>query len=111
LQRVYSFLDWNGWSGERVVLRPDTTVAVARWYGDQPNPGVERISYVQPVFRFAPEGEREAWQCGVELFGSRENADAELLTLAKVFLSKLGFEDLTVDLAHAGLARAAFAAA
>lgn len=111
LERVYSFLDWNGWSGERVVLRPDTTVAVARWYGDQPEGAVERISYVQPVFRFAPEGEREVWQCGVELFGSAEGSDAEVLTLAQRVLASLGVEDLSVELAHAGLARAAFAAA
>jgi histidyl-tRNA synthetase len=111
LERVYSFLDWNGWSGERVVLRPDTTVAVARWYGDLPSPAVERVSYVQPVFRFAPEGEREVWQCGVELFGDAEGADAEVLTLAREFLRTVGFDDVSVELAHAGLARAAFAAA
>ena len=32
LDRVYSFLDWDGWSGERVVLRPDSTIPVARLY-------------------------------------------------------------------------------
>lgn len=115
LDRVYSFLDWDGWSGERVVLRPDTTVAVARWYGDQRDPGVERVSYVQPVFRFAAEGDREVWQFGVELFGAAPNngdvADAELLTLARTFLASVGLEDVTCELAHAGLARAAFAAA
>ncbi len=112
LDRVYSFLDWDGWSGERVVLRPDTTVAVARWYGDQRDPGVERVSYVQPVFRFAAEGDREVWQCGVELFGAASDvADAELLALAREFLAAVGLEDVTCELAHAGLARAAFAAA
>ena len=28
LGRVYSFLDWDGWTGERVVLRPDSTIPV-----------------------------------------------------------------------------------
>ncbi len=32
LGKVYSFLDWDGWSGERVVLRPDATIPVARAY-------------------------------------------------------------------------------
>ncbi|HIE17777.1 MAG TPA: ATP phosphoribosyltransferase regulatory subunit, partial [Dehalococcoidia bacterium] len=32
LSKVYSFLDWDGWSGERVVLRPDGTIPVARLY-------------------------------------------------------------------------------
>ncbi|MCK9485125.1 MAG: ATP phosphoribosyltransferase regulatory subunit [Dehalococcoidia bacterium] len=112
LDRVYSFLDWDGWSGERVVLRPDTTVAVARWYGDLRDPGVERVSYAQPVFRFAAEGDREVWQFGVELFGAASDvADAELLTLAQAFLDALGLADVTCEVAHAGLARAAFAAA
>jgi histidyl-tRNA synthetase len=32
LRRVYSFLDWDGWSGERVVLKPDGTIPAARFY-------------------------------------------------------------------------------
>src|SRR4030043_72052 len=32
LGKVYSFLDWDGWSGERVVLRPDATIPVARLF-------------------------------------------------------------------------------
>ncbi|MFA7249677.1 MAG: ATP phosphoribosyltransferase regulatory subunit [Dehalococcoidia bacterium] len=112
LDRVYSFLDWDGWSGERVVLRPDATVAVARWYGEQSAGTEQRVAYVQPVYRFAPEGDREVWQCGVELFGAAAaTADAELLLLAHDTLSALGIEQVTCDLAHAGLVRAAFAAA
>ncbi|HET8944012.1 MAG TPA: ATP phosphoribosyltransferase regulatory subunit, partial [Dehalococcoidia bacterium] len=34
LGRVYSFLDWDGWTGERVVLRPDSTIPVARLYAE-----------------------------------------------------------------------------
>ncbi len=116
LDRVYSFLDWDGWSGERVVLRPDATVAVARWYGEQ---GAQRgaasearVSYVQPVYRFAAEGDREVWQCGVELFGvSAPTADTELLLLAQSTLAAMGIADVTCDLAHAGLVRTAFAEA
>ncbi len=112
LDRVYSFLDWDGWSGERVVLRPDATVAVARWYGEQGAGAEQRVSYVQPVYRFAAEGDREVWQCGVELFGaSAATADAELLLLARNTLAALGIGEVTCDLAHAGLVRAAFASA
>ena len=115
LDRVYSFLDWDGWSGERVVLRPDATVAVARWYGEQGRgaaPAEARVSYVQPVYRFAAEGDREVWQCGVELFGAAAaTADAELLLLARETLAALGIANVTCDLAHAGLVRTAFAAA
>ena len=120
LDRVYSFLDWDGWSGERVVLRPDTTVAVARWYAEQSagqaGAGERRVAYVQPVYRFAPtnggEGEREVWQCGVELFGApAATADGELLLLARDFLGTLGLGPLSCELAHAGVVRAVFAAA
>ena len=112
LDRVYSFLDWDGWSGERVVLRPDGTVAVARWYGEQGGGAEQRVAYVQPVYRFAAEGDREVWQCGVELFGAAAaQADAELLLLARDTLAALGIANVTCDLAHASLVRAAFAAA
>ena len=116
LDRVYSFLDWDGWSGERVVLRPDATVAVARWYGEQASgeqgSGEQRVAYVQPVYRFAPDGDREVWQCGVELFGvPAPQADVELLLLARDTLAAIGIGNVTCDLAHAGLVRAAFVAA
>ena len=112
LDRVYSFLDWDGWSGERVVLRPDATVAVARWYSEQGGGGVQRVSYVQPVYRFAADGDREVWQCGVELFGAgASTADAELLLLARDTLVAMGIGTVTCELAHAGLVRLAFAAA
>ena len=115
LERVYSFLDWDGWSGERIVLRPDATVAAARWYVDAARagaPSTARVAYVAPVYRFAVDGDREVWQCGVELFGpAAAEGDAELLGLAATFIRGLGATDATVDLAHAGLVRAAFAAA
>ena len=111
LDRVYSFLDWDGWSGERVVLRPDATVAVARWYAEQGAPAVRRVAYVQPSYRFAAEGEREVWQCGAELFGApAAEADGELLLLARDFLAALGLGPLGCELAHAGIVRAIFAA-
>jgi histidyl-tRNA synthetase len=120
LDRVYSFLDWDGWSGERVVLRPDTTVPAARWYAERWQDSAEpaRLSYVQPVYRFVPpardEGDRdrEQWQCGVELFGlGAPHADIELLLLARDFLQAVGLSDLRFEIAHAGLIRMALAAA
>src|SRR3989337_1586303 len=39
LGRVYSFLDWDGWSGERVVMRPDSTIPSARLYGEDLDAG------------------------------------------------------------------------
>jgi len=113
LDRAYSFLDWDGWSGERVVLRPDATVPAARWFAGSDR-AEARVSYVEPVYRFEPgdDADRELWQCGVELFGpAAVDGDPELLRVALDLLKTLGLGDLRVDLAHAGLVRAVLAAA
>lgn len=112
LDRAYSFVDWDGWSGERVVLRPDATVPAARWFGNSSR-SEARVSYVEPVYRFEPgDADRELWQCGVELFGpGAAEGDPELLRMALELLTALGLEDLRVDLAHAGLIRAVLASA
>ena len=78
LDRVYSFLDWDGWSGERVVLRPDTTVPAARWYAERWQTPSEpaRLCYVQPVYRFVPPADgdylvRVASRESIVTFGPR----------------------------------------
>lgn len=113
LGRVYSFLDWDGWSGERVVLRPDSTIPAARLYAESLDGGrVAKLFYVQNVFRFA-EGDdsREDWQCGVELIGeSQPHGDIELVLLAREVLGRLGIE-ADVRLSHPGLVRAVLARA
>ncbi len=53
LSQVYSFLDWDGWSGERVVLRPDSTIPAARLYIDNLPPLQKaRLYYIQNIFIF-----------------------------------------------------------
>ena len=67
LGKVYSFLDWDGWSGERVVLRPDGTIPVARLYIDSmADKGMAKLHYVTNTFIFEETGKktRERWQCG-----------------------------------------------
>jgi histidyl-tRNA synthetase len=84
LNKVYSFLDWDGWSGERVVLRPDGT-----------------------IFEETGKERRERWQCGAELIGAGSPAaDIELLLIAVEILRSLGLKDIQVKLSHAGLIRA-----
>jgi histidyl-tRNA synthetase len=113
LGRVYSFLDWDGWSGERVVLRPDSTIPVARLYID--SLGREKLTklfYVANTFIFEATGEktRERWQCGVELIGvSSPSADVELVMLALGVLKRLKIDGVKLKLSHAGLIRALLA--
>jgi histidyl-tRNA synthetase len=114
LDRVYSFLDWDGWSGERVVLRPDSTIPAARLYAERLDGGrVAKLFYSQNIFRFTDDGSsREEWQCGVELIGDTgASGDVELVLLALEALRPLGLPALTVRLSHAGIVRAVLAAA
>lgn len=109
LGRVYSFLDWDGWSGERVVLRPDVTIPVARFYIESvKNNELAKLFYVANVFIFEETGEktRERWQCGAELIGAgSSSADVELIALALEILKRLGLDGVKVRLSHAGLIR------
>lgn len=108
LDRVYSFLDWDGWSGERVVLRPDSTIPAARLYTEQLVDGeLAKLFYVQNVFRFEQgDASREDWQCGVELIGdSQPHGDVELILMACEVLQQLGLT-AQVKLSAPGLLRA-----
>ena len=110
LRKVYSFLDWDGWSGERVVLRPDGTIPIARLYIDtMEEKELAKLFYVTNVFIFEETGKetRERWQCGAELIGAGSIiADVELAILAMEVLNKLGLEGIELRLSHADLIRA-----
>jgi histidyl-tRNA synthetase len=113
LGKVYSFLDWDGWSGERVVLRPDGTIPVARLYIDSmEGKKLARLFYVANIFIFEATGRenRERWQLGAELIGvSSPLADAELVMLALEVLKRLKISGVELRLSHAGLIRALLA--
>ncbi len=113
LGRVYSFLDWDGWSGERVVLRPDGTIPIARLYIEiMGGKELAKLFYVTNVFIFEETGKesREKWQCGAELIGAGSTtADVELILLASAVLRKIGLEGVQLRLSHAGLIRALLA--
>jgi histidyl-tRNA synthetase len=112
LGKVYSFLDWDGWSGERVVLRPDGTIPVARLYTESIQSGLARLFYATNIFIFEEAGEknRERWQCGAELIGAGSAlADAELVALSSEILARLGLKNIDLRLSHAGLIKALLA--
>jgi histidyl-tRNA synthetase len=110
LSKVYSFLDWDGWSGERVVLRPDGTIPVARLYTDNlRGQELARLFYVTNIFAFEGTGKenRERWQCGAEFFGGAKLApDVEIILLAEEVIRRLGISDVGLQLSHAGLVKA-----
>jgi histidyl-tRNA synthetase len=110
LRRVYSFLDWDGWGGERVVLKPDATIPAARFYIDRLSQREQpaRLSYVTNTFIFEETGTkaRERWQCGAELIGAGSSmADVELVGMACDSVKKMGLNNIELKLSHAGLIR------
>jgi histidyl-tRNA synthetase len=109
LSKVYSFLDWDGWSGERVVLRPDATIPVARLYIESlSDKELAKLFYIVNTFIFEETGKknREKWQAGAELIGMGSPlADVELIILAIEVLRRLGIENVELRLSHAGLTR------
>jgi histidyl-tRNA synthetase len=109
INRVYSFLDWDGWSGERVVLRPDGTIPVTRLYLENlADKKSAKLFYVTNVFLFESTGKenRERWQCGVEYFGNdKPTSDLETIILAIEVLKKLGIQTIHIKLSHAGLVK------
>lgn len=113
LGRVYSFLDWDGWGGERIVLRPDGTTPAARLYSENlSGQDIARLYYVANVFAFEETGasDREKWQCGVELIGDANPAsDAEVIALAIEASAALGLPKFEIKLSHAGILKAIIA--
>jgi histidyl-tRNA synthetase len=112
LGQVFSFLDWDGWSGERVVMRPDGTIPITRLYTDSlADRDVARLFYVLNVFRFeeTPGAGRERWQCGAELVGGNSAlADVELVRMSLETLELMGLEG-HVKVSHSGVIQAVLA--
>jgi histidyl-tRNA synthetase len=108
LDRVYSCLDWDGWTGERVVLRPDATSPATRVYQERMAGTVAKLFYVTNIFRFAAGDEpRELWQCGAEVIGETwPGGDIELIAAGRQVLERLGLGEVTVRLSHTGILRA-----
>jgi len=87
LRRIYSFIDWDGWSGERVSLRPDSSTCVVRFYNEHLRArGIrQKLCYVENHFEWADSGDAisERWQCGVENIGEpTPEADIEVIYMA-----------------------------
>lgn len=110
LGRVYSFLDWDGWGGERIVLRPDGTIPSTRLYiENMAGQKIARLCYITNIFAFEETGveNREKWQCGVELLGDPGPAsDAEIISLALEMLKPLDIGKIEIKLSHAGILKA-----
>ncbi|NPV29680.1 MAG: histidine--tRNA ligase [Firmicutes bacterium] len=105
-KEMYTFTDRGGRS---ITLRPEGTAPVVRAYLEhrldaQPQP--VKLYYLGPMFRYdRPQAGRfrQFHQFGFEVFGSHDPAvDAEVISLAWDFLSRLGLSGLQVELNSVG---------
>jgi len=109
LMRAYTFLDWDGWSGERVMLRYDSTISVVRAATLAALELPARLFYVQSAFRFnESEDQGEEWQCGLEYLDALPGSgELEVITLAADLFSEMELST-QVKLSHSGIAQAVF---
>jgi histidyl-tRNA synthetase len=112
MHNIYTFLDWDGWSGERVVLRPDNTVPVCRLFSQYFKKDKKaKLFYIEDVFRYNPETKIGGRHCqmGVEKLGNYSSPlfrDVEILLLVFDFLKSLKMGTPRVVLSHAGILHA-----
>ena len=110
LNLIYSFIDWDGWSGERVALKPDSTTCVARYYGDHlrgENPR-QKLCYVENHFEWADDWDKisERWQCGVENIGNASpESDIEIIYMALDILKNADLKQFWLYLSYPAIIR------
>ena len=110
LRRMYSFLDWDGWSGERVVLKPDSSPSVVRFYAENlyDIQKKQKLCYVENHFEWSDSGENisERWQCGIENIGDPSStSDIESIFMAQDILDELGFDNRHIFLSYPAIIR------
>ncbi|MBF0451394.1 MAG: ATP phosphoribosyltransferase regulatory subunit [Candidatus Magnetomorum sp.] len=110
LRRMYSFIDWDGWSGERVVLKPDSSPSVVRFYAENlfEKQDHQKLCYVENHFEWSDTGENisERWQCGVENIGDPSvTSDIEIIFMGQDILEDMGFSNRHIFLAYPSIIR------
>ncbi|MDH7576397.1 MAG: histidine--tRNA ligase [Bacillota bacterium] len=105
-KEMYTFDDRGG---RNITLRPEGTAPVVRAYLEhhlQAQPQPLKLYYLGPMFRYdRPQAGRfrQFHQFGFEVFGSHDPAvDAEVISLTRDFLVKLGLTGLQVELNSVG---------
>jgi histidyl-tRNA synthetase len=105
-KEMYTF---NDKAGRSISLRPEGTASVVRCYVENhlynlPSP--QKYYYSGPMFRYErPQSGRfrQFYQIGVEAFGSgRPEMDAEILSMLRHFLRRLGLSSLGVQVNSIG---------
>ena len=105
-KEMYTFEDKGGRS---ITLKPEGTATLVRSYIENSlyaNPQPTKLYYIIPCFRYEkPQSGRlrEFHQFGIECFGaSSATTDAEIISLASLFLSSLGLEGIKLNINSIG---------
>ncbi len=105
-KEMYTFLDKGNRS---ITLKPEGTAGVARSFIENGMAGgvlPAKLYYVIPAFRYErPQAGRlrEFHQFGVEMYGaSGPQADAEVISMADLFLKKLGLKQVKLQINSIG---------
>ncbi|NWF76733.1 MAG: histidine--tRNA ligase [Nitrospirae bacterium] len=105
-KEMYTFKDK---AGRLITLRPEGTAPVVRCYIENylynlPSP--QKFYYSGPMFRYErPQAGRfrQFYQIGAEAFGVADpKIDAEILSMLRLFLEKLGIGELTFEINSIG---------
>ena len=105
-KEMYTFEDKGGRS---ITLKPEGTATLVRSYIENSlyaNPQPTKLSYMTPCFRYEkPQSGRlrEFHQFGIECFGASSPAtDAEVISLACMFLSELNLKGIKLNINSIG---------
>ena len=105
-KEMYTFEDKGGRS---ITLKPEGTATLVRSYIENSlyaNPQPTKLSYIIPCFRYEkPQSGRlrEFHQFGIECFGaSSPTTDAEVISLAYMFLERLGLKGIELNINSIG---------
>lgn len=105
-KEMYTFTDKGGRS---ITLKPEGTATLVRSYIENSlyaNPQPTKLSYIIPCFRYEkPQSGRlrEFHQFGTECFGAASpTTDAEVISLADLFLKRLGIKGVTLNINSIG---------
>lgn len=105
-KEMYTFEDKGGRS---ITLKPEGTATLVRSYIENSlyaNPQPTKLSYIIPCFRYEkPQSGRlrEFHQFGIECFGaSSPTTDAEVISLAYMFLKKLNLKGIKLNINSIG---------
>ena len=102
-ERMFKMTDTDG---KLLVLRPDTTLSIARIAATKLNSDRARLSYLADKYDLENGGglsSREIYQAGVECLGEEGAfSDAQCIAFAIECLKEAGLRDFIIDIGHVG---------